>query len=90
MQTDHKFMSRKVEIWCQTQPDFKSPRRDPLLAIVEERRKQLFLEAHSKMLKQECRAEKAEAIFVDFNDNIQSNRMGLAEPARTHEENEYN
>ena len=43
--------------------------------ILEEQRQQLRSEAHSGILKQECRAEKAEADIHEFQQQIHSNQM---------------
>ena len=60
------------------------------MRFLKKRDKQFFSKAHSKTLKHECRDEKAEPDTREFQRPMQSNRMELATPTRTHEENEHN
>ena len=48
-----------------------------LRSILEEQRQQLLSEAHSEILNQECRAEKADAVIRELQRQIQSNRMEI-------------
>ena len=51
--------------------------------VLEEQRNQLLSEAKSELLKQECRAERADAIICEHQREIQSDRMEIG---NTHEE----
>ena len=77
------YHSRREKTWCPTRPDFRPARRDPSRYGAQSRKeisvrffknsdRSFVSEAHSEILKQECRAEKDEGVILELQRQIQS------------------